>query len=243
MDDDWINAKDALELVEQEYSSPKTLIVARCRLGLIDSKAALASASIKPPNNNSWFDKLLRQKKRSNQEIQTENVILPREFWQEGFETDDDDELKTKKPHPIFDYDAIWELGEFCFVTRDNLSKAEKAIKEKMYAYETYYYCSGVQFRKSQLALFLKNMEHKLLLAPAQHITSRATSYNWEQALADLAGWIYHDADIINPNARGVQKQIEQAMEQSFIDRKLAVPSEKSIQVKARMVMAALRAK
>lgn len=71
---------------------------------------------------------------------------------------------------------------------------------------------------------------------------SRPTSYDWEAAFADVAAKLYSDLAFDDVNARGVQKEIINALRQSFEERKVAVPSDDTLKPKARKIVGALRA-
>lgn len=85
-------------------------------------------------------------------------------------------------------------------------------------------------------------------VAPERSITSRSpdgrtTKFDWEAAFADVAAWLFSDADIPDVNAKGVQSMIIDRLRQSFLERGMGQPEDTSLKNKARIIMGALRAK
>ncbi len=169
--------------------------------------------------------------------IQKGNLLIDKVFW-------DIEHLGEntgwKKSHDFFVeyYFSNWKTSEFGRVwslsTINNGDTAGKLI---------FYNCL-ISKRTVSLLTGWKDGDQnppKIEDQKQLHTVKRASQFNWEAAFADVATWLYYDADIPDINALGVQTQIIDALRQSFENRKLVSPSDASLKSKARIIMGSLR--
>lgn len=105
-----------------------------------------------------------------------------------------------------------------------------------------YYHLYGVKVNKNDLDIVAPANVIKEQANFNNQPVERLSKFDWEAAFADVAAWLFYDADIPNVNTRGVQSQIEIALGDSFAKRNLPTPSEGTLRKKARIICASLRA-
>ena len=235
-DDEWIACRDAIRHVAgKKEGDAKELLAERCRNGLLDSRAEIFSWQYKNVYGSEWDEDYERYFPCAVESATAHLHLISTTFWSHKFETAPK-EIDTKSGGESAD----WDAGDFVHfqkhfddpLERNYSDELERESWERQTA-------AGVAFNRRQLTNFLGPLEQ----AVNANRNTRPTTYDWEEAFADVAAAFYHDEAYEDINARGVQTKIIELLMASFEKRKKRVPARDSCKPKANKLLGALRSR
>lgn len=173
----------------------------------------------------------------SESRILEKNVKISDHLWNDKLLSKTNDWL-DKVDEFSKSYFADWQRGEFrvAEIHARYLKKTDDSeyVEEPSHVGITTFY--NVEF-------LLADLNSIAPLRQEKFHNGRSSKFDWEAAFADVSSWLFHEAEIPDVNANGVQKAIVDELRKSFLNRNLAVPEDTSLKNKARKIMGALRSK
>lgn len=229
-DSEWCRASEAVAALQPKFGErAKKVIAERCARGLLDSRADVLVST---------FHNLMEQQIFADygwmdvprEDARTRHAHLGTWFWERGHGSAPSQPKKLDVDWFEPNLWSDWDIGDF------GIKRwfSEDADTPQWEMHEA----AGVMFDRRQL-------DHLVGVSPDAMAAknTRSTKFDWEVAFADVAARLYYDCDWPDVHARGVQTDIENALRNSFVRRKLPVPEETSLKNKARIILGALRAK
>lgn len=228
---DWLSPDEAVRLLTPKYGEgAKSVIVTRCRRGLLDAYATIVVSTYHNMFDQVWNGEYERYFDQEIPDTRQSEIILPPEFWSAAMADAPSILAGNQPPNGRVDY-ADWEIGDFGF--KSNFTGSEGLQWQMCEA-------AGVLFNKAQIEMLLGPSSVATQETSARPATTRRTKYDWEAAIAAFAG-AQQKLDIVpDLYAHGAQAVIEEWLA-TWLEQRGDSPAEATIRPKAKLILDAYK--